>query len=535
MKRLLFEVHRWAGIALALFMTIWFFSGLVILYAGYTPQNRHQQLAHAESLNLESGLLSLGQAWERSAEQRREGEKDKASGKGGSTESALVEGRLVRLLGQPLWLAENDKGQRFALSAQDGSLIKVKPDAAVTIAQQWQSNDPELSKNATVPSYVETLSKTSLVRNLDELQPFHRIDLGDAAATHLFISAKTGEVVNVSTRMQRGMMWVGNWLHLFRPIESLGGSNDTRRDVLLWLVGVALAACLTGLIIGWLRWRPRWGNKPTYSQGRTQPYRAFWFKWHFWSGLLGGIVALTWALSGFLNGNPWQIFSPANANKQEMARYYGSGLPKAMVDWKPVAQANLGDDVVELAWRRIGDQAGLLALSRDGKRTPVTVSGAVSGFDETALRAAASRLGKGVEIASVELQTDYDSYYYPRHGRGFADRPLPVAKVELADAGHNRLYIDPADGRLLLKQDDSRRAYRWLFNGLHYWDIGWLYQRPLWDAWSLLWIGFGLVLSVSSVVIGWRRLKATFRRRRSKESADVVGSGEPQLATERAS
>jgi len=532
MKRLLFEVHRWAGIVLALFMTLWFFTGLVIIYAGYTPQNHHQQLAHGETLAVESGWLSLGQAWEKSAGQRREESKASTDGKEGSKDAALLEGRLVRQSGSPVWLAENDKGQRFSISARDGRLLKTQAEDAVVIARQWISRETDLA--AATPRYVETLDKTSLVRNLDELKPFHRIALDDSAATHLFISAKTGEVVNVSTGVQRAMIWAGNWLHLFRPIESLGGSNDTRRDVLLWLAGFAVLAALTGLIIGWLRWRPRWGNKPTYSQGRTQPYRAFWFKWHFWAGLLGGTLALTWALSGFFNGNPWKIFSPAAATKPELARYYGSALPKAMAEWVPSASASNGE-IVELAWRRLGNQAALVASDREGKRTPIVVDGAVVGFDEAAVKAAASRLGKGVEVAKTEVLNDYDNYYYPRHGRGLADRPLPVVKVDLADEGHNRLYVDPADGRLLLKQDDSRRVYRWLFNGLHYWDIGWLYQRPLWDVWSLLWIGFGLVLSVSSVVIGWKRLKATFRSKKSKAANAAINPIPQLVANETAS
>ena len=526
MKRLLFEVHRWAGIALALFMTLWFFTGLVILYAGYTPQNRHQQQAHAESLSPESGWLSLGQAWQLSGAQKKGISKDK---EGKETESALVEGRLIRQLGHPVWLAENDKGQRFAISAKDGSLLTVEAKEAVSIARQWASREPELAKAE--PSFLETLDKTALVRNLDELKPFHRIALNDDDGTQLFVSAKTGEVVNVSTRLQRGLTWAGNYLHLFRPIESLGGSNDTRRDVLLWSVGIALLAAFTGLIIGWIRWRPKWGNKPTYSQGRTQPYRAFWFKWHFWSGLIGGLVAFTWCLSGFFNGNPWQIFSPANPTKPELARYYGNTLPKVIDTWTPSANLSVDGDVVELAWRRLGGQATLLAVDRNSQRTPVAAEGAATGFDQASLQAAAQRLAKGVPVANVAVLTDYDNYYYPRHNRGLADRPLPVVQVDLADAGHNRLYIDSADGRLLLKQDDSRRAYRWLFNALHYWDIGWLYQRPLWDAWSLVWIGFGLVLSVSSVVIGWQRLVKTFGRKRGVKPATTQEAGRA-LATE---
>ena len=87
---------------------------------------------------------------------------------------------------------------------------------------------------------------------------------------------------------------------------------------------------------------------------------------------------------------------------------------------------------------------------------------------------------------------------------------LPVLLVELADQDGTLLYIDPVDGRLLSKLDKSRRWNRWLSSGLHHWNFGWLYYRPVWDIWMLFWVGFGLVLSASSLVIGWRRLQKTF-------------------------
>ncbi len=68
---LLYQVHRWVGVVLGLFMFFWFFTGLVIMYSTPTTQNRSQQLAHAETLAPEVGWLSLGDAWDRSAEQRK--------------------------------------------------------------------------------------------------------------------------------------------------------------------------------------------------------------------------------------------------------------------------------------------------------------------------------------------------------------------------------------------------------------------------------------------------------------------------------
>jgi hypothetical protein len=100
---------------------------------------------------------------------------------------------------------------------------------------------------------------------------------------------------------------------------------------------------------------------------------------------------------------------------------------------------------------------------------------------------------------------------------------LPVLRVELGDAAATHLYIDPQDGRLLIKQDKSRRVFRWLYSALHHWDIGLLYQRPLWDAWMLTWVLLGLVLSASAVVLGYKRLKSTVRpRRKTAVSANLV-------------
>jgi len=538
MKRLLFLVHRWAGVALALFMTLWFFSGLVILYSVQMNQTRPQQLAHAEPLQVESGWLSLGEAWERSAAERK---KAAASGKSANpapagevgkepakrVDNTITEARLLRHAGQPQWLVEDTSGKRFAISAIDGHLQETSAEAAGRIAEQWVSGN-EASGLTTPVRFLETIDKPMIIRNQDALRPFHHFAVDDGSGSELYISAKSGDVVHASTRLERGLYWAGNWLHFFRFLD-LTSWSESRAEILMWSVIAAFVACLTGLIVGWLRWRPGLFGKATYAEGRVHPYRAFWFRWHFWAGLIGGTFAFLWALSGFVTGNTWKLFTPATPSREELVRYYGSGLPAAASDWKPVALDGTAAYAVELSWRRLGDQAVLLAYDRTGQRQPVAA--AVESFGSVALTDAVKRLAGDKVNATHSLLSEYDSYYYLRHGRGSYDRPLPVVRVDLDDEVGTRFYLDPQDGRLLLRQDNSRRAYRWLFNALHYWDIGFLYVRPAWDAWMLLWIGFGLVLSVSSLFIGWKRLKVTFKPKNKKRAAQAVNP-EPVLVTE---
>ncbi|MEY3760810.1 MAG: hypothetical protein RIR39_2301, partial [Pseudomonadota bacterium] len=237
---------------------------------------------------------------------------------------------------------------------------------------------------------------------------------------------------------------------------------------------------------------------------------------------------------GFVDTNPGKIFSPANPGREEMTRYLGKGIPEAMLTWQPVLPVLLttavdGADIVELGWRRLGNDTVLLAHTRDGQRLPQTINDATTEprFSETALLAAVNRVAANTQVESQTVLNEYDSYYYPRHHQSLVEKPLPVLLVKMGDATGTLFYLDPQDGRLLAKLDRSRRVFRWLYSGLHHWDFGWLYQRPLWDVWMLIWVSFGLVLGASSLVVGWRRLKQTFFRKKKVVRPKKTKVGKP--------
>ena len=532
MKKLLYQIHRWGGILLALFMLVWFASGLVTMYASPSALGRTEQLAHRAPVDPQAGWLSLGEAWQRSEAARLKlpapkGERGEADEKADVTrpgQATIAEARLVRQAGVPLWLVDDSQGRKLALSALDGSLHQVQVDEAARVAREWLTLDADRPEaDAAAVRHLDTGPQDSGVRNQANLRPFHRFAVGDTGR-ELLVSARTGEVVRDTTAFERGLYWTGNWIHLLRPMDSIG-LGQYRSDVQAWLGAIAVAACITGLIIGWQRWRPGWGGRETYSQGRVHPYRDVWNTWHFWVGLIGGSFALMWAFSGFLNTNPWQLVSPANPGREDLARFQGGQAPAAMLAWQPGPLASgtgtaSGQPPVELAWRHLGTQAVLLGTTADGERSAVAVPGAATAIGQDQVLASLTSWRPGAQPKSHELQTDYDSYYYPRHHQTTVERPLPVLRVELDDSVGTRLYIDPLDGRVLTQQDRSRRVYRWLYSALHHWDVGWLYQRPVWDAWMLPWVLMGIVLGGTSVVLGTKRLKLewqTLRKRQQKK------------------
>ena len=519
LNSLLYQVHRWVGIVFSVSMLFWLLTGIAIIYSTPTTQNRSQQLAHAESLHIEANWLSLGQAWDASEEQRNalvaklkstgtnKNHGSKANQQANHNQVVGINNaRLLRSGNEPLWLIEDTLGQRFAVSALNGSLQETSVEQALIIAQNWfkSSETPELIKT----SHLETVENPIILRNQDALRPFHRIAVGDEGI-ELLISSRTGEVLHASTRTERAFYWAGNWLHTFKPLESIG-LGHIRHDIQTWFGLFATLTTLTGLIIGWLRWRPGFAGKPTYSQGRTQPYRDFWFKWHFWSGLIGGAFLLSWAVSGFLETNPGQMFSKTTASPEELTRYVGSELPETMRLWQPKSEIKVNNlDIVELDWQHLANEAVLLAYGRNGQRWPLTLEGVDTHFSDESLSAAIQRLAGNSKISHQQLLEEYDSYYYPRHHQSLVEKPLPVLLVELDDKAGTRFYLDPQDGRLLTKLDQNRRLYRWLYLGLHHWEFGWLSYRPLWNVWILTWVAFGLALSSTAVVIGFKRLKKT--------------------------
>ncbi len=109
--------------------------------------------------------------------------------------------------------------------------------------------------------------------------------------------------------------------------------------------------------------------------------------------------------------------------------------------------------------------------------------------------------------------TDYDLYYYnrdPHTMTGGNDKPLPVLRVAFADAHSTWVHIDPATGTIIGQTDSTRRVGRWLFAMLHSWDwLPLLERRPLWDILLILTSVGGALLSLSGIIIGYRRLVRT--------------------------
>ena len=111
-------------------------------------------------------------------------------------------------------------------------------------------------------------------------------------------------------------------------------------------------------------------------------------------------------------------------------------------------------------------------------------------------------------IAETRRMDSYDRYYIDRHHR----KPLPVLRVLFDDRDRSTYYVDPKTAQVVESYDARARVSRWLYHGLHSIDLPWLYSnRPAWDIAVLTLMLGGVALSITSLIIGWRRLRKRIR------------------------
>jgi len=484
LKRLLFLSHRWLGITLCLFMAMWFVSGVVMMYVGYPKLTNAERLAAAPRLQA-GDCCNPGEALQ-----------ETAAGSGG-----LRSLRLVVAGGEPRFVASVARNRLMVASAASGEL------ADATDAQGARAAATAFAPGARVIDVVLAEEDAwTHSRALDPFRPLWRVALQDSDIAYLYVSGASGEIVRDVTVTERNWNWVGAWLHWLYPLRG-GWVDRWWTDIVVYLSLIATILAITGIVVGILRWRSR-----PYRNGSRSPYRNGMMRWHHWGGLIFGTLAVTWIASGLFSMNPWKIFNADVPGMPESRITVSPGLGE---EARSALQcfARHGFDVRELEWRRFGEDTLIEGRSGSGALLQLRAGGQcepVPGLDPAAVEREAVRLMPHAQRMATRVQTEYDWNYYSRavHSMtGHFEKPLPVLVVEFDDPHATALYMDLRNGRLLQRLDTHRRVKRWLFAFFHSWDwLPLLHRRPLWDVLLIAGSVGGLLISMTGVVIGWRRL-----------------------------
>lgn len=482
LKRYLYLAHRWLGIVLCLFMALWFFSGVVMMYVGYpklTPQEHLQSLPALDSSTCCAPLAQV-----------------QAALPPGSTLRSL---RLTSIGGEPTYVAGLGKNDFVAVNGQSGQRV-----AAVDVPQAIKSAKAFMHGTAT---YLGPITEDAWThsRALDGHRPLHRVEMQGESTTLLYISSSTGEVVRDATATERAWNWVGAWLHWLYPLRG-GWADAWWTSIVIYGSLAATVLSLCGLWIGGLRWR-----RQPYANGSRSPYRDGWARWHHWLGLGGGLLVVAWIVSGLFSMNPWKIFDAGAARPKIPTTLALAGSRSPTQALRCLQGSDFSGS--ELEWTLFGQEIFILARNAEGESlllSPGEHCAPVRSHDMTRLQEEGTRLLPAAQVTQATVQAAYDWHYYGRATHtmsGHLARPLPVLRLQFDDAAQTWLYLDPRTGSIVQRLDSHSRIKRWLFSFLHSWDwLPLLAQRPLWDILLVLGSLAGFLLSLSGILLGWRRL-----------------------------
>jgi hypothetical protein len=413
--------------------------------------------------------------------------------------SGLKSVKLRQFLGQTL-VDISAKDTSFTILADSGE----KPDSLsfgdiTCVAKTW--SDGEIVS-------VDTLNEREqwvLYERYNKVLPIYKYRFNDVEQTEVFISSRTGEVQQHTTKSQRLWAWLGAIPHKLY-FETI------RKDVDVWKLCLTIGgimcfvAALSGTYVGVLMLRARWMRTRRFET----PYKKGIYRLHHVIGVVVCVSLIGWGISGFMSMQKvpqWIVPVKGKDTMKGPDFWKGDTLSLADIDVSVNEISSQCSDLKELTLRKLGNKTVCVAI--DGsKELFLNADGSKMEHTEADLRCQLVNLyGEDVK-ADVSLLTEYDEYYLAYD----ESLPLPVYKVVVDDENGTRFYVHPYSDKVKY-QNKNRMVRKWLFSALHYLNFSWLVQhKALWTV--LLWFLAlsGAVVSLTGFIISVIRI--FFRKRR---------------------
>ncbi len=444
--RVILIIHRYLAVAVGLLMTLWCLSGFVMMYQSFPELGNEQRLKGLEALDL-SACCSLGSF-------------------APHDDTPLGGFRIEMLLGEPVLRPGGSDASILNLTTGQ-ALAPLTEAEILTVARQFGSgNSIGGAPRALGIVDIDQWTLQSARRNA----PAWHIAFDDPAATEIYINGSTGEVFQFTNRRQRVLSWFGAIPHWTYP-TILRQNGPLWSQVVIWasILGTFLAA--TGLYVGIARLR-----RDRLSNRLASPYTDWWY-WHHITGLVFGVLVLTWVFSGLMTMNPWGALSGSGGGDYR-AQITGTarwGELKRFLSAVDDSHPELASgDIRQITPAVFNSTLYLLALPASGKPPRLNSDAQPAPLALSAVSSVIDALATPVQDSGLLHRED--SYYYG-HKRDVA---LPVYRAIMADSEQTRLYINPDTGAVRTVGSTGRWS-RWIRTGLHDLDFPVLRLRPIWD------------------------------------------------------
>ncbi len=483
-SRIIFTIHRVLGTLLSVLFFVWFVSGIVMMYHGYPHATDNEKAEKLEPLG--SDLPSVKEL------ERR------------LPDSCTIDELLVnRYLGQTIFEIRSGE-ETFRLPADSaGQLPAIDETYIRRVAALWCSASVDHIDS------LYALDQWIPFGKLKEEFPIYKFYFADDDDTQLYISSRSGEVLQCTTHPERFWAWVGavpHWVYF----TMLRQNRDLWIKTVIWLSGIGSIMVIAGIYVGvYMTVKSRRRKKKWF------PYKKKWYYWHHVTGFLFGLFALTWVFSGMMSMTDppkWFCKEHQKYPVREMMQADAPSLKSYPLDYRMLIGQYEGR-ITQIRWTHFFDLPTYEIVLADAEKQTIdaTTSQPLALTEKQATDAVRKIHGDDAVLHTLLLK-EYDTYYI-NHKRRLK---LPVWKVSVENADKTCYYINPSDGRLR-PYNTHRRAGAWMYAGLHTLRFKFLVAHPvLWEVvmWVLL-LG-GATLSLSGIVLGVRYIWRLIRRRTSR-------------------
>ncbi|MBN4078186.1 PepSY domain-containing protein [Nitrospina gracilis] len=469
--------HRWMGVFLCSFFACWFISGAILIYHPFPSLSQSDRIARSSHIDLSQLSVSPKEAVQIA---------------GGKELDRL---RLIDLEGRPVYVLHGFENDIRTMDAKSGKLIDLlHKNVAGKIAEKF--SETAAFKVEGPLDYDQWI----VPNRYDPYRPFFRVSLKDRNETVLYVSARTGEVLQKTESSERAWNYMGAVTHWIYP-TALRKNWVLWDQVVWWLSLFGVITTVAGLWLGIIRWRGFISRK---NKDPASPFNG-WLRAHHILGLFAGIFVLTWVFSGWLSMDHGRFFSKPNPKPDQVKKFRSISMAQAVENISLEALTSLDSFSEGEIFAMGGKTFVMIRNAKEQKLFKPFNSNSLSAaeFKETEVVNAVKEAWPKSKIQTTERPGESDIYGNLREG----SLPSNTLRVVLADPLQTWVHIDMESGQIVSVMDRSRRQYRWLFNGLHSLDFpGLANHRPAWDIVIFLLLGLGFLFCITGVVIGMKRI-----------------------------
>ena len=467
MVRYILLAHRYLGIGLGLLMFCWCVSGIVMMYVGYPRLSQKDRLSALPDLKLEA-CCQINLSDQKTVD--------------GLT-IAMMAGKAVLRIEEPFSTVTLTNGRQ------------VKTINHELILRDYLKIN-ELTEKFHYLGLIER-DQWTVAGSYDRHRPLHHYGLKDKSRTEIYISSQTGEILQMTISSQRFWNWIGAVTHWIYP-AILRQNPALWTQVVIWLSIFGTFLTLTGIYMGLKQFRK--------GKNKWSPYKGYAY-WHHISGLLIGLLILTWVFSGLLSMTPYGLLdhTPAKTEREILK----GGPVTLKILQSAIAGLNRFPEKIPAGTKRLkismfAGKAFITTFDHKEQRLRLRAKDLTeSPLSMDRLQSLVNSFMPEHNILSFDRISTGDSYYYSHHRK----KHFPVYRVIFNDSDQTRYYLDDRDGSLLQKTDQNGKIYRWLFNGLHRWDFSnAVRSRPFWDMLILPFMGLMTFSCFTGFYLGCKRL-----------------------------